>query len=60
MTLRDYINIYIIKYKLKKNIVRRISCGKKNVVGFYFCSSVAVVVVVVVVILFMDPHIPSM
>lgn len=54
MTLRDYINIYIIKYKLKKNSVKN-TMWKKNVVGFYFCFFVAVVVVV---ILLMDPHIP--
>lgn len=35
MTLRDYINIYIIKYKLKKNSVKN-TMWKKNVVGFYF------------------------
>lgn len=54
ITLRDYINIYIIKYKSKKNGVKK-TLWKKNIVGFFiFCFSVAVVVVV---ILFTDPHI---
>lgn len=56
MTLRDYINIYIIKYKLKKNSVKN-SMWKKMLWVFIFCFFVAVVVVV---ILFMDPHIPFM
>lgn len=53
MTLRDSINIYIIKYKLKKNSVKNTMWNK--CCGFFFFFFVAVVVVV---ILFIDPHIP--
>lgn len=51
MTLREFINIYIIKYKLKKNSVKN-TMWKKTLWVFIFCLFVAVVGVV---ILFMDP-----